>query len=91
MTSQWFRGASVPFNRRCATSLLKAVDLLNNVGADADRARPVLRLPNPSGWFFGFLLLVFYYVAQPPFLAPSAEGHYLWVAGTSSKPAPCWR
>jgi len=29
--------------------------------------------------FFGFLLLAFYYVAQPPFLAASAEGHYLWI------------
>jgi hypothetical protein len=29
--------------------------------------------------FFGVVLLAFYYIAQPPFLASSAEGHFLWV------------
>jgi hypothetical protein len=27
----------------------------------------------------GIVLLLLYYLAQPPFLAPAAEGHFLWV------------
>ena len=77
-TSQWF-AAPLFHSIADAPSLLKAVDLLNMWGLTLIGLGLFFGCLIRPAAFFGFLLLVFYYVAQPPFLAPSAEGHYLWV------------
>ena len=77
-TSQWF--AAPVFHEIAATPwLLKAVDLLNMWGLTAIGLALIVGLLVRPAAAAGFVLLLFYYVAQPPFLAPSADGHFLWI------------
>ena len=77
-TSQWF--AAPVFHTIAATPwLLKTVDLMNMWGLTLIGLALILGLLVRPAAFFGFVLLVFYFVAQPPFLAQSADGHFLWI------------
>jgi uncharacterized membrane protein YphA (DoxX/SURF4 family) len=77
-TSQWF--AAPLFHHIAETpALLRACDLLNMWGLTLIGLALILGLVIRPAAVCGVLLLAFYYVAQPPFLAPSAEGHFLWV------------
>ncbi len=77
-TSQWF--AAPVFHKIAATPwLLKTVDLMNMWGLTAIGLALILGLLVRPAAFFGLVLLLFYFVAQPPFLAPSADGHFLWI------------
>ena len=77
-TSQWF--AAPLFHKIAATPwLLKTVDLMNMWGLTLIGLALVIGVLIRPAAFFGFVLLAFYYVAQPPFLAPSADGHFLWI------------
>ena len=77
-TSQWF--AAPLFHKIAATPwLMKTVDLMNMWGLTAIGLALILGLLVRPAAFFGFMLLLFYFVAQPPFLAPSADGHFLWI------------
>ncbi len=77
-TSPWF---AAPLFRALAESpgLLRATDLLNMWGLTLIGVALLLGVLVRPAAVAGALLLAFYYVAQPPFLAPSAEGHFLWV------------
>lgn len=77
-TSQWF--AAPLFHHIAETpSLLRLCDLMNMWGLTLIGLGLFFGVLIRPAAFFGFILLVFYYVAQPPFLAASAEGHYLWI------------
>lgn len=76
-SSQWF--AAPLFHKIAATPwLMKTVDQLNMWGLTAIGLALIIGVLVRPAAFFGFVLLLFYYVAQPPFLAPSADGHFLW-------------
>ena len=76
--SKWF--AAPLFHHIAETpGLLRAVDLMNMWGLTLIGLALLLGLLVRPAAFFGVVLLVFYYVAQPPFLAPSADGHFLWI------------
>ena len=77
-TSQWF-AAPLLHHIADTPALLRAVDLLNMWGLTLIGLGLFFGFLVRPAAFFGFLLLAFYYVAQPPFLASSAEGHYLWI------------
>jgi len=74
--SKWF--AAPLFHHIAETpGLLKAVDLMNMWGLTLIGLALILGVLVRPAAFFGMVLLAFYYVAQPPFLAPSADGHFL--------------
>jgi len=76
-TSQWF--AAPVFHAMAATPwVLKTVDQMNMWGLTLIGLALLIGVLVRPAAFFGVVLLVFYYVAQPPFLAPSADGHFLW-------------
>lgn len=77
-TSQWF---AAPLFRHIAETpdLLRACDLLNMWGLTLIGLGLLFGVLIRPAAFFGILLLAFYYIAQPPFLATSADGHYLWI------------
>jgi uncharacterized membrane protein YphA (DoxX/SURF4 family) len=76
--SQWF--AAPAFHKIADTPwLLKAVDLMNMWGLTLIGAALIVGLLVRPASFFGVVLLAFYYIAQPPFLAPSADGHFLLI------------
>lgn len=76
--SKWF--AAPLFHYIAQTPwLLKIVDQMNMWGLALIGLGLLLGVLVRPAAFFGILLLAFYYVAQPPFLASSAEGHYLWI------------
>ena len=76
--SNWF--AAPLFHHIAETpGLLRACDLMNMWGLTLVGLGLFLGVLVRPAAFFGFVLLAFYYVAQPPFLAASAEGHYLWI------------
>ena len=60
-------------------SLLRVCDLMNMWGLTLIGLGLLFGVLVRPAAFFGFVLLAFYYIAQPPFLATSAEGHYLWI------------
>jgi uncharacterized membrane protein YphA (DoxX/SURF4 family) len=77
-TSRWF--AAPVFHEIAATPwLLETVDQMNMWGLTLIGAALIVGLLTRPAAFFGVVLLAFYYIAQPPFLAPSADGHFLWV------------
>jgi uncharacterized membrane protein YphA (DoxX/SURF4 family) len=77
-TSQWF--AAPLFHQMAATPwLLKAVDLMNMWGLTLIGVALIVGLLVRPAAAAGFVLLLFYFVAQPPFLSPSADGHFLWI------------
>jgi len=77
-TSQWF--AAPLFHRIAETpALLRACDLLNMWGLTLIGLALIAGVLIRSAAVSGIVLLAFYYIAQPPFLAPSAEGHYLLI------------
>ncbi len=77
-TSQWF--AAPLFHKMAATPwLLKTVDLMNMWGLVLIGLALIVGLLVRPAAAAGFVLLLFYFVAQPPFLAPSADGHFLWI------------
>jgi len=59
--------------------LLSFVDSLNMWGLTLVGAALLIGLLVRFSAVCGIALLSLYYIAQPPFLVPSAEGHYLWV------------
>jgi len=59
--------------------LLHAADLMNMWGLTLIGLGLLLGVLVRPAAFFGILLLGFYYVAQPPFLMQSAEGHFLLI------------
>ncbi len=76
-TSQWF--AAPVFHKMAATPwLLKTVDLMNMWGLTLIGLALIVGILVRPAAFFGCVLLLFYYVAQPPFLTASADGHFLW-------------
>ena len=77
-TSQWF--AAPLFHYIAETpSLLRMCDLMNMWGLTLIGLALFLGVLIRPAAFFGIVLLAFYYIAQPPFLAATAEGHYLWI------------
>ena len=77
-TSQWF--AAPAFHAIAATPwLLKAVDLMNMWGLTLIGLGLIIGVLVRPAAAAGLALLLFYYVAQPPFLAPSSDGHFLWI------------
>ena len=77
-TSRWF--AAPLFHYMADTAwLMKAVDLLNMYGLTLIGPGLIFGVLVRPAAAAGLLLLAFYYVAQPPFLAPSADGHFLWI------------
>jgi len=76
--SKWF--AAPLFHQIADTPwLLKTVDLMNMWGLTLIGLGLLLGVLVRPAAAAGILLLAFYYVAQPPFLAASAEGHFLWI------------
>lgn len=59
--------------------LLRACDLLNMWGLTLIGLGLILGVLIRPAAVSGILLLAFYYVAQPPFLAGTGTGHYLWI------------
>ena len=76
--SKWI-GASFFHHIADTPWLLHTVDLMNMWGLTLIGLGLLFGVLVRPAAFFGILLLGFYYVAQPPFLMPSAEGHFLWV------------
>jgi len=77
-TSQWI--AAPVLHAIAATPwLLRTVDLMNMWGLTLIGLALILGVLVRFSAAAGFVLLLFYYVAQPPFLAPSADGHFLWI------------
>ena len=77
-TSQWF--AAPLFHYIAETpGVLRICDLMNMWGLTLIGLGLFLGVLVRPAAFFGFVMLAFYYVAQPPFLAATAEGHYLWI------------
>jgi uncharacterized membrane protein YphA (DoxX/SURF4 family) len=77
-TSQWF--AAPLFHHIAETSwLLRTCDLLNMWGLTLIGLGLLFGVLVRPAAASGIVLLAFYYVAQPPFLVASAEGHYLWI------------
>jgi uncharacterized membrane protein YphA (DoxX/SURF4 family) len=77
-TSQWF--AAPVFHAIAATPwLLKTADLLNMWGLTLIGVALIIGVLVRPAAVAGLALLCFYYIAQPPFLAHSADGHFLWV------------
>jgi uncharacterized membrane protein YphA (DoxX/SURF4 family) len=77
-TSQWF--AAPLFHHIAETpSLLRLCDQMNMWGLTLIGLGLFFGVLVRPAAFFGCLLLAFYYVAQPPFLSLTAEGHYLWI------------
>ena len=77
-TSKWF-AASVFQYIADTPWLLKTCDQMNMWGLTLIGLALVVGVLVRPAAFCGILLLAFYYVAQPPFLAASAEGHFLWI------------
>jgi uncharacterized membrane protein YphA (DoxX/SURF4 family) len=77
-TSAWF---AAPLFRQIADSpgLLRACDLLNMWGLTLVGVALLLGVLVRPAAVGGILLLTLYYIAQPPFLAPAADGHFLWI------------
>ena len=76
--SNWF--AAPLFHHIAETpGLLRMCDLMNMWGLTLIGLGLFFGVLVRPAAVFGFVLLAFYYVAQPPFLAASAEGHYLWI------------
>jgi len=77
-TSNWF---AAPLLRHIADTpgLLQLCDFLNMWGLTLIGASLILGILVRPAAFFGFFLLVFYYIAQPPFLVYNANGHFLWI------------
>lgn len=77
-TSQWF--AAPLFKAMAETPwLLHTVDLLNMWGLTLIGLALMLGVLVRLSSVCGIVMLVFYYVAHPPFLSGSAEGHFLWM------------
>ena len=77
-TSRWI--AAPVFNKIAATPwLLEITNQMNMWGLTLIGLALIVGIMVRPAAFFGVVLLAFYYVAQPPFLAPSADGHFLWV------------
>ena len=77
-TSRWF--AAPLFHYMADTPwLMKTVDLLNMYGLTLIGLGLIFGVLVRPAAAAGLMLLSFYYVAQPPFLAPSADGHFLWI------------
>ena len=77
-TSQWF--AAPLFHYMASTPwLMKAVDVMNMYGLTLIGLGLIFGVLVRPAAAAGLLLLMFYFVAQPPFLAPSADGHFLWI------------
>ena len=76
--SRWF--AAPVFHKIADTPwLLDVVDLMNMWGLTLIGAALIVGLLVRPAAFSGIVLLAFYYIAQPPFLAASADGHFLWI------------
>ena len=76
--SKWF--AAPLFHHIADTpALLRACDLLNMWGLTLIGLALILGVLVRPAAICGVLLLAFYYIAQPPFLAWAAEGHFLWI------------
>jgi uncharacterized membrane protein YphA (DoxX/SURF4 family) len=76
--SKWF--AAPLFHKIADTPwLLDTVDKMNMCGQVAIGVALIIGLLVRPAAFFGIVLLAFYYIAQPPFLVASADGHFLWV------------
>ena len=76
--SNWI-GASMFHHIAETPSLLRMCDLMNMWGLTLIGLGLFFGVLVRPAAVFGFFLLAFYYVAQPPFLVASAEGHYLWI------------
>lgn len=77
-SSQWV-GAAVFHAIANTPWLLTMVNQLNIWGMILIGAGLMLGFCVRLSAFSGMALLVLYYLAQPPFLVPSAEGHFLWI------------
>ncbi|MDX9867908.1 MAG: DoxX family membrane protein [Kiritimatiellia bacterium] len=76
--SRWF--AAPLFHQIAETPwLLKATDLMNMWGLTLIGLALLIGVLVRPAAFFGIVLLAFYYVAQPPFLTPPTDGHFLWI------------
>ncbi len=76
--SKWF--AAPLFHHIAETpALLRACDLLNMWGLTMIGLALILGVLVRPAAICGILLLAFYYIAHPPFLAWAAEGHFLWI------------
>ncbi|HRR32981.1 MAG TPA: DoxX family membrane protein [Kiritimatiellia bacterium] len=76
--SSWF---AAPMFKMIADTpwLLKTVDLMNMWGLTLIGLALIVGVMVRPAAAAGILLLAFYYVAQPPFLAASSEGHFLFI------------
>ena len=76
--SQWF---AAPLFRHIANTpwLLRLCDLANMWGLTLIGLALILGVLVRPAAVAGMLLLAFYYIAQPPFLAYTSEGHFLWI------------
>ncbi len=76
--SRWF---AAPVFRYIADTpwLLNLCDRLNMWGLTFIGLALILGVLTRPAAIAGIALLAFYYVAQPPFLAYYAEGHFLWI------------
>jgi uncharacterized membrane protein YphA (DoxX/SURF4 family) len=77
-TSQWI-GSGVFHSIASTPWLLTVVNQLNIWGLIFIGLALLLGFCVRISAVSGILLLALYYMAQPPFLAPSAEGHFLWI------------
>lgn len=76
--SNWF--AAPLFHYIAETpGLLRVCDLMNMWGLTLIGLGLMLGVLVRPAALLGMAMLAFYYVANPPFLAPSADGHFLWV------------
>lgn len=76
--SRWF---AAPLFRHIADTpaLLSVCDWLNMWGLTLIGLALLLGVAVRPAAAGGIVLLVLYYIAHPPFLAESAEGHFLWI------------
>ncbi len=77
-TSQWI-GSGVFHAIANTPGLLTVVNQLNIWGLILIGATLMLGVCVRISAGSGILLLALYYMAQPPFLVPSADGHFLWI------------
>ena len=77
-TSQWLLSSSFHFIADTPW-LLKVVDLLNVWGLILIGLALITGILVRASAISGILLLVLYYIAQPPFLVQGAMGHFLWI------------
>lgn len=76
--SSWF---AAPMFKMIADTpwLLKTVDLMNMWGLTLIGLALIVGVMVRPAAAAGILLLAFYYVAQPPFVAAASEGHFLFI------------